>query len=142
MPPPQSMKTLATVLLALAFATSASGDEVATTAWFEAGIAGYESWPEDGGEKTIPGTGVWSGTADVQLGGVAGARRLVFDTDSVGVCLALADERDIATDAPPSITASASITISDELPEETDNTKGGLAACLDGGSVYWFACVG
>jgi hypothetical protein len=31
------MKTLATVLLALAFATSASGDEVATTAWFEAG---------------------------------------------------------------------------------------------------------
>jgi hypothetical protein len=72
------------------------------------------------------------------LGGVAGARRLVFDTDSVGVCLALADERDIATDAPPSITASASITISDELPEETDNTKGGLAACLDGGSVYWF----
>ena len=110
------MKTLATPLLALALAASAFCGEGVSTAWFNAGIDGYDSWPEDGGEKSIPGTGVWTGTTDVQLDGEAGARRLVFDTDSVGVNLALADERDIATDAPPSIAATASITFSDELP--------------------------
>ena len=35
--------------------------------WFDAGIAGLESWPDDGSELAGPGAGTWFGTQSATL---------------------------------------------------------------------------
>lgn len=39
----------------------------ASAAWFDAGIAGYESWPTDGSDLAVAGQGTWTGTTNATL---------------------------------------------------------------------------
>lgn len=37
------------------------------TPWFDAGIAGLESWPSDGSDLVVTGAGTWRGTEFAEL---------------------------------------------------------------------------
>lgn len=39
----------------------------ASAAWFDTGIAGYESWPTDGSDLAVAGQGTWTGTTNATL---------------------------------------------------------------------------
>ena len=52
-----------TFLPVLLLAAAARGG----TPWFDAGIAGLESWPDDGSDLAVAGAGTWRGTESARL---------------------------------------------------------------------------
>ena len=112
----------------LVFATVAAAD-VAEAPWFDAEIAAYGEWPDDGSDMSVPGQGVWRGTSGAALKETAGGGKyLAIDTsgeEPLGFEPAI--RKDPATGA---VTCQSSIrfTVSPEPPLADGESKCGITA--------------
>lgn len=96
-------------------------------AWFDAGVAGYESWPVGGAPKKIAGNGEWRGTQFAELSGAGG---ISFDTGLTGLRFALADGRAVSQDG-LEVRTVAKVFYSDEPPLLDGKAKGAFAVIAD-----------
>ena len=116
-------------LLACAFAAAALVPCALAdcVAWFDAGVAGYESWPVGGAPKKIAGNGEWRGTQFAELSGAGG---ISFDTGLTGLGFALADGRAVSQDG-LEVRTVAKVFYSDEPPLLDGEAKGAFAVIAD-----------
>lgn len=128
----------------------------AEDSWFDAGISGYTSWPDDGTDVVVEGVGTWSGTRYAELTGEGGAKALQIDVPmgQSPVGFEVASPKDVASEIVTVRTATQmSILDADEemaLPPEESKCAltcamvdaetaayFGLAKDPDGGSNVW-----
>jgi len=99
--------------------------------WFDAGIAGYTTWPLDGAELVVPGSGVWSNTQSATLQVAASGASLAIDTKrNRALRFTAAQQRSSATDE-VSLTMRVAFTPGN-LPSPDPTLKG--AVTVVGGS--------
>ena len=82
-------------------ATFAAALPCAADTWFDAGIPSYTSWPDDGSTYEVQGVGVWTNTANAELGSSAGQSWLsVFAEEVTPLLFTPLQTRSIASDEP------------------------------------------
>ena len=99
--------------------------------WFDAGIAGLESWPDDGSELAVPGAGTWFGTQSATLIPGGGALDVMPASPGEELSFVPSSSRDFA-ESDASIHATMSFVPADQLPSTSDYKAAILVAGLPG----------
>ena len=123
------------VLTALAFGAGAAE-------WFDAGIAGYSSWPSQGQDFSVSGVGTWTETSLASRSLEDGAARLSVVAQGVGEPLAFTTLLAKTFDAKPAVSSRVVISSLPKLLSVTPSAKGALTAVAtssDGPAYYGLA---
>ena len=131
------VRLLTAALAVMAVVTFARSE----TVWFDAGISGYGSWPDDGTDFEVEGVGTWTGTGDAELVGEPGAKSLLIST--------AADRHiDFEIESPRTV-ASETVTVRTSAKMQLQEAEEGLAlpaepskcaltcATVDGEAAYY-----
>ena len=108
------------------------------TPWFDAGIAGLESWPSDGSDLVVAGAGTWRGTGFAQLSAVAKTLEVSAPVDAA-LTFEPRSPRDFADgDACIRATMTFAPPESEGLPALPASLKAALLVAAPGGSEAQF----
>ena len=130
---------LSTVVLLSAAVGFVSSTHATTSPWFDAGISGYEGWPEGGTETNVVDQGVWTGTQYATLDTSAEESVLVVDAPGEArlqfAAASPTSEVTVAVSATLDITTLSGYTT---LPELEGGVKAGLAIAYSGNTLAFY----
>ena len=132
-PPVKSFSTLSLLSLSLFAAPVLCG----AAPWFDAGIAGLESWPDDGSELAVPGAGTWFGTQSATLVAGGGALDVMPASPGEELSFVPSSSRDFA-ESNACIHATMSFVPADQFPSTSDYKAAILVAGLPGEPVRFY----